>query len=166
MKVLVLVEDSYEDQELWYPFQRLREAGHAPVVVGREKRVYESKHGYPVKATKTFKEVKASAVAGVIIPGGYAPDKLRLHEGALKLVRDCFAKGKFVAAICHAAWVPVSAGIVKGKRMTCYKAIKDDVKNAGAKYVDREVVVDGNLISSRMPDDLPAFMREVLKQCK
>jgi len=164
MNVLILVEDQYEDQEAWYPFLRLREAGHNPIVVGKEKREYKSKHGYPIKATKTFKECSARSAAGVIIPGGYAPDKLRMHADALKLVKQCDNADKVVAAICHGSWVPVSAGIVANRAMTCYKAIKDDVINAGAKYVDKEVVVDRNLITSRTPLDLPAFMREVLKQ--
>jgi protease I len=98
----------------------------------------------------------------VIIPGGYAPDRLRRHEAVLSLVRDAYHQGSVVAAICHAAWVPISAGIVKGKRATCYYSIKDDLKNAGAQYVDAEVVRDGNLITSRQPADLPAFCREII----
>lgn len=162
-KMVIFVEDTYEDQELWYPYFRLIEAGHMPVVVGKEKREYKSKHGYPITAEKAFKEINAMSFAGVIIPGGYAPDKLRQYPAALKLVRELNKAGKLVAAICHAAWVPVSAGIVKGRKMTCYKAIRDDVRNAGATYVDKEVVVDKNLITSRFPPDLPSFMREVLR---
>ena len=165
-KILILAENKYEDQELWYPYQRLREAGFEPVIAGKEKQVYESKHGYPAQATATFKDCKADDFAGVIVPGGYAPDKLRMYPEVLKLVQEFDKRGKLIGAICHAAWVPVSAGIVKNRKMTCYVAIMDDVINAGANYVDEEVIVDKNLITSRTPNDLPAFMREILKFLK
>lgn len=162
-KVIILAEDNYEDQELWYPYQRLREAGHLPIIAGKEKKIYKSKHGYPAKAQKSIREIKAAQYAGIIIPGGYAPDKLRMYPEVKRLVKQMDRKGKVVGAICHAGWVPVSAGIVKGRKMTCYQAIKDDVINAGAKYADKEVVIDKNLVTSRMPDDLPAYMKAILK---
>lgn len=165
-KVIILAEDNYEDQELWYPYQRLREAGHLPVIVGKEKKIYKSKHGYPAKAQKSLKEVSPAKYEGILIPGGYAPDKLRMYPEVRKLVKQMDDKGKVIGAICHAAWVPVSAGISKGRRMTCYQAIKDDVANSGAKYLDKEVVVDKNLVTSRMPDDLPAYMKAILKLLK
>jgi len=161
-KVVIFVEDTYEDQEVWYPYLRLKEAGHTPMIVGKQKREYMSKHRYPIKAGNVFRDISLKSYAGIIIPGGYAPDKLRQYPEALKLVRQFDEKGKLIAAICHAAWVLVSAGVVKGRKMTCYRAIKDDVINAGAKYVDAKVVVDKNMITSRIPPDLPAFMREVL----
>lgn len=158
-RVAVLVEDLYQDQEVWYPIYRLREGGATVVTVGTGSKLYKSKHGYEVQADKDAGEVRAEQFDGVIIPGGFAPDILRRHDDVLQFVRDCFNHGSIVASICHGAWVLVSAGILKGKKATCFFAIRDDVKNAGAIYLDEEVVVDGNLITSRIPDDLPAFMR-------
>lgn len=163
-KVAVLAEDYYENLELWYPVLRLREAAAEVKIVGpKAGESYKSKEGYPAKADLSMDEARAAEFDAVIVPGGYAPDKMRRYPAMLRLVRDAFEQGKVVAAICHAAWVPISAGIVKGKTMTCVSAVKDDVTNAGAHYVDKEVVVDGNLISSRTPSDLPAFCREIIK---
>ncbi len=162
-KVAVLAEDLYQEMELWVPYYRLKEEGADVKLVGPEKKTYKSKNGYPVTADVAAADVSAKDFDGVVIPGGYAPDMLRRHTAVLNLVRDAFAAGKPVAAICHAGWVPASAGILKGKTATCFFAIKDDVINAGAKYVDQEVVVDGNLITSRTPADLPAFCRELVK---
>jgi protease I len=153
----------YQEMELWVPYYRLKEEGAEVKVVGPEKKTYTSKHGYPVNADVAAAGVSSKDFDGVVIPGGYAPDMMRRYPAMLKLVKDCFAEGKPVAAICHAGWVPISAGILKGKTATCFFAIKDDMINAGAKYVDEEVVVDGNLITSRKPDDLPAFCRELVK---
>lgn len=160
--VLILADDTYEDLELWYPKLRLTEAGATVKVAAIEKRTYHGKHGYPVEP-----EVKISACDPkdfdcLVIPGGYAPDKLRRSKSVLDFVKTMFDTGKVVASICHAAWVPISAGIVKGRTMTCFYAIKDDLVNAGAKYVDRSVVVDENLISSRTPADLPDFCKAIL----
>jgi protease I len=161
-KVAVLVEDLYQELEVWYPILRLREAGVKVIVVGTgTKKIYLSKLGYEVKADIEARKVKD--IDGVIIPGGYAPDRLRRYEAVNKLVQDTFHKNRVVAAICHGAWVLVSANVLKGRKATCFYAIKDDVINAGGKYVDREVVVDGNLITSRKPEDLPAFMKAVIK---
>lgn len=163
-KVAVLAEDSYENLELWYPVLRLREGGaHVTIVGPKAGETYKSKEGYPAKADVSMDDVRAGDFDAVIVPGGYAPDKMRRYPAMLRLVKDAFDQGKIVAAICHAAWVPISAGIVRGKTMTCVSAVKDDVINAGAHYVDKEVVVDGNLISSRTPPDLPAFCREIIK---
>ncbi len=163
-RVAVLAEDYYEDLELWYPALRLREAGAQVTVVGSgTKQTYHSKHGYPVTVDTQADRVFHSDFDAVIIPGGYAPDRLRRHPAVLDLVRELFAQGKIVAAICHAGWVPISAGIVKGKRVTSFSAIRDDLVNAGAEWVDEEVVVDGNLITSRTPADLPAFLRAVTR---
>jgi protease I len=161
--VAVLVEDVYQEMELWYPAYRLREAGHQTLFVGTGKPEYKSKLGYPVKAEADIKDAKSKDFDGVIVPGGFAPDFLRRSPDILQFVADLDRAGKAVGSICHAAWVLVSARILKGRTATCYFAIKDDVTNAGAEYVDREVVVDRNLVTSRRPDDLPAFMREYLK---
>jgi len=127
---------------------------------------YHSKHGYPVKVDLTAESVSAHDFEAIIVPGGYAPDRMRRHRPMLDLVRAIFERGGLVAMICHAGWVPISAGIVKGKRVTSVSAIKDDLINAGAEWVDQEVVQDGNLISSRRPDDLPAFCRAVIAALK
>ena len=124
---------------------------------------YASKHGYPVSVDVHAEQANAVEYDAVVIPGGFAPDLMRRSPAMVKLVRDAFGEGKVVAAICHAGWMPVSAGILKGKRATSFFSIKDDMVNAGATWVDQEVVVDGNLITSRKPDDLPAFCREIVK---
>jgi deglycase len=162
-KVLILAADFYEDMELWYPKFRLREAGFEVLVAGKEKKTYKGKNGYPVNPDLTLEEVNPADFAAVVIPGGYAPDIMRRSEKLLQIVKSIFDAGKPVAAICHAAWVPISAKIVKGKKMTCFFAVKDDLINAGAEYVDQEVVVDGNMISSRVPDDLPAFCKAIIQ---
>ena len=161
-RIVVLAEDMYEDPELWYPYYRLLEEGAEVILVGPEAKTYESKHGYPAKADKAAADVRVEDVDAVVVPGGFAPDRLRRYPAVLDLVRGVSEKGGVVAMICHAAWVPISAGIVKGKRATCVSAIKDDLINAGATYVDEAVVVDGNLISSRTPADLPAFMPAII----
>ncbi len=161
--VAILVEDLYQEMEVWYPAYRLREAGVKTVFVGTGKPEYKSKLGYPAKAEVDAKEVNAGVFDGIVVPGGYAPDILRRYDAVNQLVADIFKAGGVVSAICHGLWVCCSAGILKGRTATCFFAVKDDVINAGAKYVDKEVVVDRNLVTSRMPDDLPAFMRETLK---
>lgn len=161
----VLVENEYEDLELWYPVLRLREAGAEVTIVGpKAGEAYRSKHGYPAKADRAASEVKASDFDGVIIPGGYAPDKMRRHEAMVKFVKDAMQADKIVAAICHAGWMLCSADAVKGRRVTSFASIKDDLKHAGAEWVDEPVVQDGKLITSRQPDDLPHFMEAILKQ--
>ncbi len=163
-RVAILAENLYQEMELWYPLYRMREEGAETVVVGTgTAKTYTSKHGYPVTVDKTADEVRAADIDAIVVPGGYAPDLMRRSPAMLKLVKDAFDQGKPVAAICHAGWVPASAGILKGKTATCFSSIKDDIANAGARYVDEEVVVDGNLITSRKPDDLPAFCRELIK---
>jgi len=161
--IAIPVEELYQEMEVWYPAYRLREAGIKTVFVGTGKAEYKSKLGYPVKAEASIKEVRAEEFDGLIVPGGFAPDFLRRSAEVLKLVADLDRAGKPIGSICHAAWVLVSAKILKGRTATCYFAIKDDLINAGATYVDQEVVVDRNLVTSRRPDDLPAFMREFLK---
>ncbi len=163
-RVAVLVEEIYEDLELWYPTLRLRETGAEVKIVGpKAGEVYKSKHGYPAKADLSMDNVNAADFDALVIPGGYAPDKMRRHPAMLNFVRAMHEAGKPIAFICHAGWVPISAGIVRGRTVTSVSAIKDDLVNAGARWVDQEVVVDGNLITSRTPPDLPAFCREVIK---
>jgi protease I len=166
-KIAILAEDTYQELELWYPLLRMREAGAEVTVVGMTGvQEYHSKHGYPVQVDATADAVSAEDFDAIIIPGGYAPDRMRRHQPMLDLVKGVFERGGIVAAICHAAWVPISAGILEGKRVTCFSAIKDDVINAGAAYVDQEVVRDGNLITSRVPTDLPAFCRAIIQATK
>jgi protease I len=161
--VAVLAEDLYEDLELWYPVHRFREAGAEVTIVGAGASGYSSKHGYPVTPDATAEKVSPADFDAVIIPGGYAPDRMRRHKAMVDLVRNMFAGGKVVAAICHGGWMLVSADVVRGRKATCFFAIKDDLINAGARYEDREVVRDGNLVTSRKPEDLPAFCRTIIQ---
>jgi protease I len=161
-RVAILVEDLYQDQEVWYPYYRLQEAGVDAVLVGTGKAEYKGKYGYPASPQTSADRVTAAEFDGVIVPGGFAPDLLRRSSAVLELIREANRQGKLIGAVCHAGWVLVSANVLRGKTATCFSAIKDDVVNAGATYVDREVVQDGNLITSRKPDDLPAFMRTFL----
>lgn len=162
-RIGVLAEDHYEDLELWYPVLRLREAGATVSIVGMPgQEVYHSKHDYPVQVEVTANAVSPQDFDAIVVPGGYAPDRIRRHRAMLDLVKGVFDKGGVVAFICHAGWVPISAGIVKGKRVTSVFSIKDDLINAGAKWEDREVVQDGSLISSRGIPDLPAFCRTII----
>lgn len=163
-RVAVLCEELYEDLELWYPVLRLREAGAEVKIVGpKSGETSKSKYGYPAKADVGMDDVRPADFDGVVVPGGYAPDRMRRHPAMLNFVRAMHDAGKPVAFICHAGWVPISAGIVRGRTVTSVSAIKDDLVNAGAKWIDQEVVIDGNLISSRTPADLPAFCRELVK---
>lgn len=162
-KVAVLVEHHYQDLEVWYPVMRLREAGVKVTIVGTGSAPeYVGKYGYPAKVDKTAEKVKAASFDGLVIPGGWAPDKLRMYESVLTLVRDMDRAKKPIACICHGGWVLVSAGVLRSRHVTSYSAIKDDMVNAGAKWVDQEVVVDRHLVTARKPDDLPAFMLKFL----
>jgi protease I len=166
-RIAILAEDMYQELELWYPLLRMREAGAEVSVVGMPGvEEYHSKLGYPVEVDVAADAVSADDFDAAIIPGGYAPDRIRRHQPMLDLVRGIFERGGVVAAICHGAWVPISAGIMKGRQATCFSAIKDDVINAGATYVDIDVVQDGNLITSRVPQDLPAFCRTIISALK
>jgi len=160
--VLFFAGPQYEDLELWYPKIRLEEEGAATVVAGLGEPTYQGKKGYPVTVDRVVDDLYPEVYDGLVIPGGYAPDHMRRSEKLLSITRAIADAGKPVAFICHAAWVPISAGLLKGRKATCVRAIKDDVVNAGATYVDEPVVVDGNLISSRTPADLPAFCRAII----
>jgi protease I len=127
------------------------------------KEVFQGKHGVPNRADLSIKEARSSDFDAVIVPGGYAPDKMRMYPEFAQMVRLMYDEGKLVASICHGPWVLASAGILSGRKVTCWSSLKDDMMNAGARFLDQEVVIDGNIITSRMPDDLPAFMSEVLR---
>jgi protease I len=166
-KVLLFVDDIYEDMELWYPKFRMEEAGYKPVVAGPEGgRTFVGKHGYPCKAEISYDQVESYQYAALIIPGGFAPDKMRRYAKVLEIVREMDAAKKPIAFICHAGWVPISAKILKGKKVTGFVAIKDDLENAGAHFSDKAVVIDGHLISSRTPADLPVFCQAILETLK
>lgn len=166
-RVAVLVEDHYQVLEVWYPYFRLREEGIETILVGTgAKKEYRSKEGYPAEEELSIKKANTDDFAAVVIPGGYAPDILRRYLEVNNFVRQMYEQKKIVAAICHGGWVLVSSGILKDKLVTGFFAIKDDLINAGAKFIDKEVVVDKNLITSRNPYDLPAFCREIIKQLK
>lgn len=166
-KAIIFVEDNYEDPEFWYPYYRLQEDGFDVTVVAPEKKhTYTSKHGYPVTSEAKPGDIKIKDYAVVVVPGGYAPDKLRRYEPILDLLREADNNGLIIASICHAAWVSISAGITKGKRMTCVAAIKDDLVNSGAEYVDEPLVTDGNIVTSRFPADLPVFVKGILEAAK
>ena len=166
-RAAILVEQQYQEMEVWYPVYRLREAGCQVTLVGPEAgQTYPSKLGYPAKSDKAARDVSADDFDLVVVPGGFAPDFMRRHEAVVKLVGAMAEQGKVVAAICHGPWVLCSTQALKGKKATCFFAIKDDVINAGARYVDEEVVRDGNVITSRKPDDLPAFLQAIIQAVK
>lgn len=161
-KVLIFAAAWYEDLELWYPKIRLEEEGATTVVAGLGEKTYQGKRGYPLTVDTSVDTLSSADFDGLVIPGGYAPDILRRSKKVLSLTREIFEAGKPVAFICHAGWVPISAGIVRGRRGTSVGAIRDDLVNAGMLWEDRAVVVDGNLISSRTPADLPPFMKALI----
>jgi len=161
-KVLFFAGPLYEDLELWYPKIRLEEEEATTTVAGLGERTYQGKRGYPVTVDADVDQVDAARFDGLVIPGGYAPDQLRRYDRVLQITREIYQAGKPLAFICHAGWVPISAKILKGKRATSVRAIKDDMENAGVIWQDAPVVVDGSLISSRTPADLPHFCRALI----
>lgn len=163
-RFLIFVGEIYEDLELWYPKLRLIEAGAEVVVAGPEAgKTYAGKNGYPCKSDAAINDVSADQFDGIVVPGGFMPDKLRRDPKVLQLVRDFDAAKKPVAAVCHGGWIPISAGVYKGVRVTGSPGIKDDLVNAGAIWEDAAVVVDGHHVSSRKPDDLPDFCRAIIE---
>jgi protease I len=161
--VAVLVEQQYQDMEVWVPYYRLLEAGARVELVGQEKgKVYPSKFGYPCAATASYEDLPAAMADAVIVPGGFAPDFMRRYPQPARYVAEVSKAGKLVASICHGAWLLCSADVLHGKKATCFFAIADDVKNAGGHYIDADCVVDGNLITSRKPEDLPAFCSAIV----
>lgn len=167
LKILIYVENRFQDLELFYPRYRLMEEGAQVVIAGpKAKEIYQSEHAYPCQADIAFQDAKEADFDALFIPGGYAPDKLRRYPVALELVQQFHQKGKAIAFICHAGWVPVSAKVLKGIRCTSHPGIKDDLINAGALWVDEPVVVDHHFISSRKPDDLPYFCLAAIEVIK
>ncbi len=163
-RILIFAGDDYEDLELWYPKLRLLEAGIHVVVAGQEDgRRYSGKHGYPCVADASISQMESADFQGVICPGGWMPDKLRRDPKVLQLVREFAAAGKLVAAICHGGWIPISADVYRGVKVTGSPGIKDDLVNAGAVWDDAPVVIDRHFVSSRKPADLPDFCRGMLE---
>lgn len=163
-RVLIFVDDDYEDLELWYPKLRLEAAGHRVVSAGGEaNKKYRGKHGYPCKSDAAIGDIRAADFAGLVIVGGWMPDKLRRDEKVLSIVRELNAAKKLIASICHGPWINISAGIVRGVRMTSTPGIKDDLTNAGAIWEDAPTVVDRHHISARRPPDLPEFGERILE---
>lgn len=160
--IAILVGPDYEDLEVWYPKLRLEEAGYAAPLVGMGESKYHGKWGYPANVDMHVKDVDANALVGVLAPGGWAPDKLRRDPAVLDLVRTVHTNGHMVATICHGPWILISAGIVRGRTLTSTVGIRDDVVNAGATWVDQPAVIDGNIVSARVPSDLPAFAKAML----
>jgi protease I len=156
-RLIALVEHDFEDLEHWYPVLRLREEGAEVVVAGLGADVYTGKYGLPAETDANVDALDMADFDGILVVGGWAPDKLRRSEKVLELVREADGAGKLLGVICHGGWVPASAGILKGRTMTCTPGIKDDVMNAGATYLDEPVVVDGNLVTARRPPDLPEY---------
>ncbi|MHB1654214.1 MAG: type 1 glutamine amidotransferase domain-containing protein [Desulfitobacteriaceae bacterium] len=162
-KIAIFTEEMYDEREFWYPYYRMQEAGFKVVVVGTGRQLtFLSKHGIPITPDITADSLKTDDYEALIIPGGFAPDKMRINQAMLQFVRDMMAEGKLVATICHGGWVLVSADVLKGRKVTACDQIKHDLQNAGAEFLSQEVVVDGNLISSRTPPDLPAFCKALV----
>lgn len=166
MKALIISADNFEDTELLVPYYRLKEAGIAVDMASIRKGAFKGKHGYEAQANKTLQEVNPDDYDLLILPGGKAPEAIRREQKALDIAKHFFQTFKPVAAICHGAQTLITAGLLKGRHATCYKSVVPEMKDAGAIYEDKEVVVDGNLITSRQPSDLPAFMRETMKKLK
>ena len=160
--LIAFVDEIYEDLELWYPLLRLQEAGYTVRLAALELRTYTGKHGYPAKSDLLLTEANSQEHSGLLVPGGFMPDKIRREPKVLSLTREFFEQGKLVAFICHGGWIPVSARILEGRRATGSIGIKDDLENAGAIWVNEPVVEDGNLISSRTPRDLPLFAKAMV----
>lgn len=166
MKALILTADGFEDMELFYPLYRIQEEGMDVDVASSIKGGVFGKHGYRVEANLTFADVDPDQYDLLVLPGGKGPEKVRLDTDALETTQAMMAAGKVIASICHGSQILISAGLVAGKNMTCWPGVRDDLKAAGATYHDREVVTDGNLITSRMPDDLPAFCKTIFNMLK
>lgn len=163
MDVLILVEEEFEEIEVFYPRIRLGAMGARVTLAGTGQQEYIGHHGYRVEVDSNIQDLSADDFDALVIPGGYAPDRLRRYEEVLDFARSMHEAGKPVAAICHAPWVLVSAGLARGRRMTSYYAIRDDVVNAGAEYVDEQVVVDDNIITSHKPEDLEMFCMQIIR---
>jgi protease I len=163
-KIAIMVDEMYQVLEVWYPYYRFREAGlDVNLIAAQAKKEYHSKEGYPCVCEIAAAQADAGDYDAMLVPGGFAPDFMRRSTDVIKFANEMVNAGKVIAAICHGGWLLCSTRAYKGKKATCFMAIKDDIINAGAKYVDAECVVDGNLITSRKPDDLPAFCTAILE---
>jgi protease I len=163
-KILIFVDDGFEDIELLYPYYRLQEAGYDVEVVGHKaNEIYSGKHGITIESDHAPEDVDLENFAGIVVPGGRAPDRMRTRPGLVKLVKDAAEKDIVIASICHGPQLLIEAGILRGKNLTCYKSVSTDVKNAGGTVHDRPVVVDEKLVTSRFPPDLPIWMKETIK---
>jgi protease I len=163
-EVFLFIENEFRDEEAIYPYYRFKEAGYDVKVIGPEKdKEYRGKFGLVLKSDLSASQADPDNAAAIIIPGGNAPDKMRINKDMVELVKKAFLKGKVIATICHGGWMLVEADIVRGRKVTGYKAIATDLKNAGGEYIDSEVIVDGNFVTSRVPGDLPAFCSSILK---
>lgn len=160
--VAILLEQMYEDIEFWYPYYRFIETGAKVTVIAPAAKEYQSKHGYPARADLAAADARVDEYDALIIPGGFSPDYMRRSKELIKFARRAYEQGKIIAAICHGPWVLVSIGAAGGRKLTAFFSIKDDLINAGAEFVDREVVRDGNVITSHTPVDLPAFCKEII----
>ncbi len=166
-RVICLIDEQFEDLELWYPILRLREEGIVVHIAGAEAgRKYTGKYGVPAVSDYSFDQIESGEYEGLLVPGGWAPDKLRRYPEVLEIVKSMNDKGKPIGQICHAGWVLISADILRGKRVTSTVGIKDDMTNAGGIWIDEAVVVDGNIVSSRKPQDLPYYMKAYLELLK
>lgn len=161
--IAIFIEDLYEDMEFWYPYYRMKEELANIVVIGPEIETYKGKNGVPAKSDKPIHDEDAGDYHALIIPGGYSPDRMRRKPEMIEFVKEMNDQRKIVAAICHAGWMLISAGIIKNKKVTSFFSIKDDMINAGANWVDQEVVKDENIITSRNPGDLPAFCKAIIQ---
>jgi protease I len=166
MKALLISADGFEDSELLVPYYRLLEEGIKVDIASMKKKPIKGKHGYEVVVTKTLKEVTPDDYDILVLPGGKAPESVRKEPEAVEIVRSFFQKDKLVAAICHGPQTLITAGLLKGRHATCYRTVAEELKASGAIYADAEVVVDGNLVTSRQPSDLPTFMRETMKKIR
>jgi protease I len=166
-KIVILVEHHYQDLEVWVPYYRLTEEGAKVILAGTgSSQMYSGKYGYPAYVHTSIKTLNPKQYDALIIPGGWAPDFLRRHESVLRFVRQMNRLNKVIAAICHAGWVLASAKVLQGRTVTAFSAIRDDVIHAGAKFIDKAVVKDRNLITSRTPEDLPAFCRTIIQSLR
>lgn len=166
-KILIMVDNEFEDSEFIYPYYRFREEGYkVDIVAPKAKERYVGKHGVPIISDLSPKDVNIDEYDALIIPGGHAPDRMRTNVDMVKIVKEAYEKGKVVAAICHGPQMLIEADIVRGKKATCWRAVMTDLKNAGATFIDAPVIVDGKIVTSRFPDDLPYFCRETINLLK
>ena len=166
-KVLIMVDEGVEDVEFLYPYYRFQEEGYEVDIVGsKAKETYLGKHGVPIKTDLSPEEANVDEYDAVVIPGGRAPDRMRINKGLVKIVKEAYEKGKVIAAVCHGPQMLIEADILRGKKATCWKSVVTDLKNAGATFIDAPAVVDGKLVTSRSPADLPKFCQETIKLLK